>query len=157
MKKEKNAIHHISNLFYYLNDRIHAVNNSKFFAGLMIILLNISSKFVSIKLSKTMESYLKYTFSRYILVFAIAWMGTREIYVAFIITLLFILTMDFLLNENSAFCCLPEHFTEYHVSLLENNEITEDDVKRAKEILEKAKRQNKLSPYSPSENSLFIH
>jgi hypothetical protein len=118
------------------------LNNSKIFAGLMIIVLNIASKFVTVKLSKTMESYLKHTFSRDMLVFAIAWMGTRDIYTALIIMLVFILCMDYLLNEESSFCCLPENFTDYHVSLLDNNEtVTPDQIKQAEEVLAKAKKQ----------------
>jgi len=119
-----------------------SLNNSKIFAGLMIIVLNIASKFVTVKLSKTMESYLKHTFSRDMLVFAIAWMGTRDIYTAGIIMLVFILCMDYLLNEESSFCCLPENFTDYHVSLLDNNEsVTPEQIKQAEEVLEKAKKQ----------------
>ena len=69
-------------LLNYLTSSIHnnvqSINKSKLFAGLIIITLNIASKFVTIKLSKTVESYLKNTFSKQILVFAIAWMGTRN-------------------------------------------------------------------------------
>lgn len=130
-----------SNLVNYLHNNVSALNNSKLFAGLMIIILNISSKFVTIKLSKTMESYLKYTFSRDILIFAIAWMGTREIYIAFIITLVFIIVMDFILNEESAFCCLTEQFTNYHIGLLEDTPVTEEEIKKAKEVLERAEKQ----------------
>jgi hypothetical protein len=141
MKPNKNKIEDaFSNLVNYLHNNVSALNNSKLFAGLMIIILNISSKFVTIKLSKTMESYLKYTFSRDILIFAIAWMGTREIYVAFIITLLFIIVMDYILNEESEFCCLTEKFTSYHVSLLEEK-VTDEDIKKAKEVLERAEKQ----------------
>ena len=134
----KNYIH---NLLNYVNNNITAINNSKLFAGLVIITLNIASKFVTIKLSKTMESYLKFTFSRDILVFSIAWMGTREIYVALIITLIFKICIDYLFNENSALCCLPESFTNYHVSLLDNIEITDEDIQKAKLVLDKAKKQ----------------
>jgi len=131
-----------TNMFSYLNDQVTAINNSKFFAGIMIILLNISSKFVTVKLSKSMESYLKYTFSRNVLVYAIAWMGTRDIYVAFIIMSLFILIMDYLLNEDSSLCCLPENFTDYHLSLLDNNEmVSDEDLKKAHETIERAKKQ----------------
>jgi hypothetical protein len=120
----------------------------------MIITLNISSKFVTIKLSKTMESYLKYTFSRDILVFAIAWMGTRDVYIAMLITLLFIMTMDFLLNEDSMFCILPEHFTNYHVNLLDSNEqVTDDDVKHAQEVLDKAKKQKEIAASEAAANT----
>lgn len=142
-----------SNLFDYLNNTVDSLNNSKFFAGLMIITLNIASKFVTIRLSKTMESYLKFTFSRNILIFAIAWMGTREIYIACIITFLFIFLMDYILNEDSLFCCLPENFTDYHVDLLDN--VSDDDIKKAKEVLERAEKQkqNKTKDETPSQPS----
>ena len=52
-----------------INDKVQMLNNSKIFAGIMIIILNISSRFVNLKLSKTMESYLKHSFSKQILVF----------------------------------------------------------------------------------------
>jgi hypothetical protein len=67
-------------------------------------------------------------------------MGSRDIYIALGITLVFMFLMDYILNESSSFCCLPQKFTDYHVSLLEEK-ITDEDIKRANEVLEKAKRQ----------------
>ena len=129
------------NILEKFNSHIQAVNASKIFAGLMIIILNISSKFVNIKLSKSIESYLKNTFSKQILVFAIAWMGTRDIYIALIITIIFIICVDYLFNEESKFCCLPESFTNYHLELLDENKVSDEDIKKATEVLEKAKKQ----------------
>lgn len=132
----------------YMHNHVMNINNSKLFAGLMIIVLNIASKFVTIKLSKTMEAYLKFTFSRDILVFAIAWMGTRDIYIALIITGIFMLCMDYFFNEESAYCCLPANFTDYHVSLINNDEVvTPDQIKKAEEVLEKAKQQKVEKQY----------
>ena len=136
----------ISSIFSYLHNSIQAVNSSKMFAGLMIITLNIVSKFVTIKLSKTMESYLKFTFSHQILIFAIAWMGTRDIYVALFITLLFVIATKFLLHEDSVFSVLPDEFKDHHLSLLENeitnkDKVSDEDIRKAKEVLEKAKTQ----------------
>lgn len=111
----------INNTLEFAHNNITALNGSKIFAGMMIIVLNVASRFVTIKLSKTMESYLKYTFSRQALIFAIAWMGTRDIYIAFIITLLFSLFVDVLFNEDSRFCILPTTVTEYYTNLSESN------------------------------------
>lgn len=142
--KSNSTIH---KLFSYAHDHIQAINNSKIFAGLMIITLNIVSKFVNIKLSKTMESYLKFTFSRQILVFAIAWMGTRDIYIALFITIVFVIVTEFLFHEESMFFVFPEEFRDRHIEMLENEgnekDITDEDVRKATEILEKAKKQNK--------------
>lgn len=130
----------IKDIFSYLNNNIMSLNNSKFFAGLMIILLNISSKYVNLNLSKTIESYLRYTFSKQIMVFAMAWMGTRDIYIAMVMTIIFTIFAEYLFNENSPFCCLPESFTEYHKMMLEENNVTNDQIKQAIEVLEKAKQ-----------------
>ena len=126
----------------YLHNNIQTINNSKLFAGFVIIILNISSKFVTIKLPKTIESYLKNTFSKQILVFAIAWMGTRCIYIAFIITFIFTIFMEYFFNEESMFCILPNDFKDYHISLLDSEKVTDEDVKKAKDTLDKAKKQN---------------
>jgi len=139
----------ISDTLVFLNDHIKRINDSKIFAGLMIITLNIASRFVTIKLGKSVESYLKYTFSKYLLVFTIAWMGTRDIYIAFTIMIIFIIITDYLLDDDSMFCILPEEFKDYHQDLLENDgnkeEVTEEDIKKAEKVLEKAKKQNKSS------------
>jgi hypothetical protein len=141
-------------LFTSFNDVVTTMNSSKIFAGIMILLLNITSKFVTIKLGKTMESYLKFTFSKQLLLFAMAWMGTRDIYTALIISIIFILLSDYLFHEDSPFCCLPESFKNYHLTLLENNEVTEDEIKKAKEVLAKAEKQ-KMSAFNV-ENPLSL-
>lgn len=129
-------------VFSHLHNNIMAINNSKIFAGLIIITLNIASKFTTIKLSKTMESYLKYTFSRDVLIFAMAWMGTRDIYIALGITLIVVFALNYLLNEESNLCILPEHFTDYHRSLFDENEkITPQQIEDAKLLLKKAELQ----------------
>jgi len=131
-----------SNIFEYINNQILSLNQSKLFAGLIIVILNIASKYVNIKLSKTVESYLKFTFSRDVLVFAITWMGTRDIYSALMLTVSFIVIFDFLLNEESMFCVLPEHFTDYHISLLDTPEISATQTTTPSTQITKAELQN---------------
>ena len=145
---KKEGTNSFTKFFSFLHDQVQAINNSKIFAGLMIITLNIVSKFANIKLSKTLEAYLKYTFSRQILVFAIAWMGTRDIYIALFITVIYVILTEYLLHEESMFFVLPEEFKDYHISLLENegaaDNITMEDVIKAKAVLEKAKEKGIL-------------
>lgn len=131
----------IKNILYFHN-YVKIMNGSKMFAGLVVITLNIASRFVTIKLSKSMESYLKFTFSRDVLVFCIVWMGSRDIYIAASFTLLFTFIMDFLLNEESSFCILPETFTTYHTELLDGTEPTADEIKNAESVLERVKKTN---------------
>lgn len=139
---------YFQNIFSSLDNTVQTLNKSKVFAGLMIITLNIASRFVTIKMSKTMQSYLKFTFSRYILIFAISWMGTRDIYIALTITLLFIILFEYLLDEESNFYIFSEEFKDYQKSKAEDEEdekeLSDEDVKKAEKTLERAKKQKTL-------------
>ena len=138
MAKKKESWYSL--LINSLHNRVTTLNNSKVFAGIMIIIINIASKFVNFKVSKTLESYLKFSFSRDILVFAITWMGTRDIYIALGMTLLFIFISDYLFNENSTLCCLPKSYVNAQVAKLDapTKVPSQEDVIKAKLVLEKA-------------------
>lgn len=147
--KEKGFMKSIEKLSIYLNNYVNTLNQSKVFAGMMIVIINIASKFVIFKVSKTVESYLKFTFSRHMIVFAATWLGTRDIYISIFMTLLFIFVIDFLFNEKSRFCCLPESFINKQISILEGmeNQIpTPEEIVKAKIVLEKVKVNTKDGP-----------
>ena len=70
----------------FLTNIVHNINNSKLFAGLVMIMLNIGSKYITIKLSKSQEEYLRNSIARQLLIFSIVWMGTRDIILSSILT-----------------------------------------------------------------------
>lgn len=116
------------------------INESKFFAGVIIIIINLSAKLVDVRLSKPMESYFKNTFSRQLFVFAIAWMPTRDVFVAFVVSTLVIFCVDYLMNDESALCVLPERFTSYHRDIegeVNGQVVTQQDVNNMNAILDK--------------------
>lgn len=124
------------------------INNSKFFAGIMMLIVNIGSRYVTIKFSKSQEEYIKNQIAREFLIFAIIWMATRDLIISIIMTASFIILADYLLNENSNFCILPEKFKnlQYLIDANSDGIITDDEIKRAEEILRKAKTQkNKMN------------
>ena len=47
----------------YIEKTMNLLNNSKIFTALMMICLNIGSKYITIKLSKSQEEYMKNTFA----------------------------------------------------------------------------------------------
>lgn len=136
----------MSNIFFqslsFINNHIMFLNNSKFFAGVVMILLNIGSKFISIQFSKSTEEYLKMNVTKQLLIFAMAWMGTRDIYIALVLTAVFTILSDHLFNEESPYCCVPEKY-RILAKLVDKNkdgDITDDEINNAINILEKAKR-----------------
>jgi hypothetical protein len=108
-----------------------------------MLTLNIGSRYVQLNLSPSAESYLKYAITKEFLVFTIAWMGTRNIYVALTLTAVFVILADYGLNDKSNFCILPEKFKKLQDSIDTNNDkiISELEIKNAMDILEKAKKQ----------------
>jgi hypothetical protein len=120
------------------------LNNSKFFAGVVMIILNVCSKFVTIQFSKSTEEYLKINVTKQLMVFSMAWMGTRDIYTALVLTAVFTILSDHLFNEESTMCVVPHKYRLLHKIADVNNDgvITDKEVSDAISILEKA-RKNK--------------
>jgi hypothetical protein len=122
------------------------LNNSKFFAGIVMILLNIGSKFIAIQFSRSTEEYLKLNITKQILVFAMAWMGTRDIYTALILTAVFTVLSDHLFNEESPYCIVPKKFRVLANVIDTSNDgiISEQEISNAISILERARREKEL-------------
>ena len=131
-----------TNALYFIHNHIMFLNSSKFFAGIVMILLNVGSKFIAIQFSKSTEEYLKLNITKQLLVFAMAWMGTRDIYVALILTAVFTVLSDHLFNEESPYCCVPSKYRLLSKVLDTNDdgEVTDQEIQNAVQILEKAKR-----------------
>ncbi len=142
-KKEKIVVP--NTFFGKLAHSLSSLNNSKFFAGLVMILLNIGSKYITIKISKSQEAYLRNNLARQMLIFAIAWMGTKDILIALAITAVFHVLTAYLFNEESSWCIIPKHLRQFEeiLDLNGDGKVTPDEIAKAKEILEKAKKIEK--------------
>ena len=126
----------------FIHNHVMFLNNSKFFAGIIMILLNIGSKFIAIQFSRSTEEYLKLNVTKQLLVFAMAWMGTRDIYTALILTAVFTVLSDHLFNEESPYCVVPEKYRILNKVLDTNNDsiVSEEEINNAIVILEKARK-----------------
>jgi hypothetical protein len=127
----------------YINHHVMYLNNSKFFAGVVMILLNVGSKFIQIQFSKSTEEYMKYSVSKQLLVFSMAWMGTRDIYTALGLTAVFTILSEYLFNEESSICIVPHKYRVLHKLVDTNNDgvVSEPELAAAIAVLEKAKRE----------------
>ena len=129
--------------FAFFHDHVMVLNNSKFFAGIVMILLNIGSKFITVQFSKSTEEYLKFSLSKQLLVFSMSWMGTRDIYTALGLTAIFTILSDHLFNEDSHLCIVPHDYRVLNKAMDTNNdgEVSEMELAEAIAVLEKAKRE----------------
>lgn len=127
----------------FIHDHVLYLNNSKFFAGVMMILLNVGSKFITIQFSKSTEEYIKNSVTKQVLVFAMAWMGTRDIYASLGLTAVFTVLSEHLFNEESKFCVVPHEYRVLHKLIDTNNDgdVSATELAAAEALLEKAKRE----------------
>ena len=135
--------HHIKHGLKQLNTYVSSLNDSKYLAGLCMIVLNIGSKYISIELSKSQEDYVKNFIGRQLLLFSIAWMGTRDIYISLILTAVFIILTQYLFNENSRLCILPKHIQQLYsqVDVNRDNQISNEELERAIQMLKQAHKK----------------
>ena len=141
----------VDKLRYYL----HTLNTHPMFIGLMVIMLNIGSKYITIKLSKSQEQYIKNSLGRQFLIFAIMWSGTRDIVYAILLTGAFVAMADHLFNEDSQYCVLPAYLRNYATAVDFNDDgyVTAKEEEDALETLKKLKKQKQKQIYLRHRNA----
>lgn len=125
-----------------VHNNLNILNNSKLFTGLIMICLNIGSKFITVKLSPSQEEFMKNYVAREVLIFAVCWMGTRDVLTSLVLTLMFFLITEFLFHEDSYICIVPGYLKKIKDSIDINNDgvITQSEIDNAIKVLTKSKK-----------------
>ena len=113
---------------------ISSLNNSKYFSGALMILMNLGSKYVGLELSEFQDEFLSKKIIRRIIVFTIFFIATRDIIISIILTFLFIIFIGGILNDNSKFCLIKKRNPKTKL-------INKDDVIKAKKVISKYEKQ----------------
>ena len=126
-----------------LHAAVFTLNNSKIFAGIIMLLMNIGSRYIQVKFSKSQEAFMRNHVVREVLIFAVCWMATRDLYLSIVLTTGFYILSEHVFNEDSKFCVLPEKFRKFHTVLDTDGdgEISQKEITDAVDILKKAKEQ----------------
>lgn len=109
------------------------LSGNKYILGLMILLINIGARYIGNEVGDFMHKVLNHKFSRRFLIFLVLWMGTRDLVVAGVITISFIVIVTTIFNEHSDYCILPIDNT---------SSITKEDYLMAKELVSKYEKDN---------------
>lgn len=128
-----------------IQQSLASLNNSKFVLGIMMLLINIGSRYIELGFTKTQEQALRNGLGRELLIFAIVFMATHDIIISTLMTASFIILSDYLFNEKSRFCVLPARLQKIAemVDKNDDNEISPEEEQQALEILRKADEQKK--------------
>jgi hypothetical protein len=129
------------NYNFSLTNSINDLNTNKLVAGLVMIAMNIGSRYIDLKLTKGQELLLK-NIAREVLIFTIVFINTKDIVSSIIITVIFIILANFLLNEESKYNILPNKYKQLNLISNTNDKIVTDyEISTAYETLKKAKQQ----------------
>lgn len=121
---------------------------SKIFNGFIMTYMNIGGKYLGLELPSTLDLlFSKYQFLRYIVIFCICFMATRDIKFALLLALLFIIIIKFVLNESSVFCLVKNIKKENDESVQQQKKeqeklVSKEDFEKAKEIIHRYLHNN---------------
>ena len=121
------------------------LNDSKVFAGLALVIMNIASKHVDVELTPAQKEIFKHTITKQVLIFAIAWVGSKDILVSLIITVCYVIVFEVLLSSKSRFNLLPDKLKQLETNIDLNNDgkIQPEELDKALELIKKYKEENK--------------
>ena len=119
-----------------------SLNQSKYFAGIMMLVLNLGSKYITLELSESQDELLKNKIIRRFLVFTVVFVATRDIFVSLILTGIFIILVSGLFNENSSYSIMTKPVI---------STITEDEYRQSLKIVKSYEFQKK------AKNSSYEH
>ena len=95
-----------------LDSYLLVLNNNNYFIGIMMILLNIGTKYLMQEFGQVIDFVFNIKFIRRIMLFTVFFVATRDIKVSIILTGFFIIFAMELLNEKSKNCILPNKWLE---------------------------------------------
>lgn len=129
----------------FILNSLKSLNDNKFFAAIIMLTLNIGSRYATFNFSKSQEEYIRNSIAREMLIFSIVWMGTRDIIISILMTASFVVLAEFLFNEKSKYCIMPDKYKNLEQIIDSNNDkiITDEEIKQAESILLNAKKQKK--------------
>ena len=81
-----------------------SVNTNPYFIGIMMLLLNLGGRFLSLEITKDQEKFLSRPEVRRFFLFAVLFVATRNLVVALGLTVIVVIMLGYLFNENSDLC-----------------------------------------------------
>ena len=122
-------------IFNNCNSKMMELTNSKYFAGIMMLTLNLGPRFLVMELSQNQEQILSNKIIRRFVLFSVLFVATRDIWVSITLTAAFIVLVTGIFNEDSDYCVVPKR--KYF------KEITKIDFEKAQQIIKLYELQKK--------------
>ena len=99
----------VSTIAETLLNSVQDINMNPYLLGFAYIILNLGGRFMVLSVTPAQEAFLQNIIFRPLLLFAIMFIGTRNLVVAFWMTLVVLICLHYLLNEDSDWYLLTKH------------------------------------------------
>lgn len=120
-----------------LDQFFHSLNTSAYFAGIMMILLNIGSRYFMQELGSSADAFFNMKVVRRLLIFTVFFVATRNVKTSIILTAAFVIIALELFNEKSKMCILPKSIIDV-IDQNKDGEISPEEIQRALRLLQKS-------------------
>ena len=118
-----------------LSMTLFSLNSNPYLIGIFMILLNLGARFLPMELTKQQEAFLQNGWIRPVILFVVIFIGTRNLAVAFWLTLAIFSILWFFANEKSAFCMIPGWCEEPHEPSKEDESLYEKNLSQIRSHL----------------------
>ena len=132
-----------------LSSTLFSLNTNPYLIGMLMILLNLGGRFLPMELTKQQEAFLQNGWVRPVILFTAIFIATRNLAVAFWLTLIIFSILWFLANETSAFCMIPGWCKQLHEPLEEQEDLYKKNIEHVRAHL------NYASDYEPALNKVI--
>ena len=119
---------------------VNFFNNNKYIYGFLMILLNVGARYIEIDIGDEHRYFLSSKILRRLIIFTIAFIGTRDLLASLIISCCFIILVLNLFNSKSKYCILSKSISKIDTN--NDGNISEEEIKNAYDTLIKAGKIN---------------
>jgi hypothetical protein len=115
---------------------LQAINSSRLFNGISTLGMHIGGRFISAEIPKNVDTVFNKPFFRRIFIFLIMFIAFRDVKWAILITLIFILAFNYILNSKSRMY-IGQFFgyVQEKDTIIQPEVITVEDLEKAKKII----------------------
>ena len=110
---------------------------NKLFNGCIMLMTNIGGRYIMLDIPQNIEKmFSNYFLLRILVIFSIFFMATRDIKVAVLLSLIFLIFIKFVINEKSYFCIFPKNGDLENTVKEENNHLSKEQYEQAKKVIQ---------------------
>jgi len=125
---------------------INSFNSNPYFIGFMMLLLNLGGRHFATALTPEQDKFFQSPWFRRILTFVIFFVGTRNVIVSFVMTIIFVLLLAFVFNDESSLFLFKPSLNNENVKKVKKEELppvglTPEETEIHRKLTEKIMKQ----------------